>query len=136
MTLTPTWQYYRNLLQRHGLPGGTSLEDKVTWRLHRWGILDQCQYRVGKYRLDYAWPAKLIALEVDGSHHWRPDMAVNDVARDTYLRSRGWLVFRVDEMNNNLDEQLCRVVRMVRSESDTWAKDQASLARITRGGAA
>src|SRR6476469_6301485 len=116
--MTPVDGILRGYLQQHNLRVGTTLEKKVTWRLHRWEILDQCQYRVGKYRLDYAWPAKLIALEADGPHHWRPDMAVKDVARDSYLRSRGWLVFRIDEMSDNLEDQLCRVVRMVRSESD------------------
>ena len=106
----------REVLQERGLPLGTTLENRVTWRLHRWGVLDQCQYRVGKYRLDYAWPSKLIALEADGPHHWRPDVAIKDVARDSWLRSQGWLVFRVDNASGDsiaLDEQLCRVVRMI-----------------------
>lgn len=122
----------RGLLQEHRLPVGTTLENKVTWTLHRFGVLDQCQYRVGNYRVDYAWPAKLIALEADGPHHWRPDIAVKDIARDCWLRSRGWLVFRVDDTGGAtaLEEQLCRVVRMIRSESDTWAKSQAELGRM------
>ncbi|MBX7434575.1 DUF559 domain-containing protein [Mycobacterium sp. Y57] len=110
----------RNLIEQHGLPTGTSLENRVTWRLHTWDILDQTQYRVGKYRLDYAWPTVRIALEADGPHHWRPDVAVKDVARDAWLRSQGWLVFRVDD-SDTLDEQLCRVVRMIRAELDGGA---------------
>ena len=46
----------RTVLENHNLPVGSSLENRVTWRLHRWHALDQCQYRVGPYRLDYAWP--------------------------------------------------------------------------------
>jgi hypothetical protein len=91
--MTPVDGVGRGFLQQRNLPVGTTLENRVTWRLHRWGILDRCQYRVGKYRLDYAWPAKL--------NHWRPDVAMKD--------------------DGVLDEQLCRVVRMIRSESDTWA---------------
>jgi very-short-patch-repair endonuclease len=119
----------RTVLEEHNLPVGTSLENKVTWRLHRWNALDQCQYRVGPYRLDYAWPSALIALEVDGPHHWRPDVAVKDVARDSYLRARGWLVFRVDDTSDTLEEQLCRVVRVVRSDSD-----YVKLAELDGGG--
>lgn len=78
----------RSLLDRHDLPIGTSLENRVTWKLHRWGMLDRYQYHVGPYRLDYAWPSALIALEVDGPNHSRPDVAVRDVARDAYLRTR------------------------------------------------
>ena len=124
--MSPVDGILRGFLQQRNLPVGTTLENKVTWRLHRWGILDRCQYWVGKYRLDYAWPAKLIALEADGPHHWRPDVAMKDAVRDSWLRAQGWLVFRVDDMSDDgvLDEQLCRVVRMIRSESDTWAKDR------------
>lgn len=114
------------LLEQNGCPTGTTLENRVTWRLHRWGVLDRVQHRVGKYRLDYAWPAKLIALEVDGPHHWRPDVAVKDVFRDSWLRSQGWLVFRVDDMTGALDEQLRRAVRMIRAEDDTWAAEQTA----------
>ena len=108
----------RQLLTERNLPLGTALENRVTLRLHRWGVLDQFQYRVGRYRLDYAWPDRLIGLEVDGPHHWRPDVAVKDVARDAYLRSLGWLVFRVDDASNDLEAQLGRVVRVIRQEDD------------------
>ena len=50
----------RQLLTERNLPLGTALENRVTLRLHRWGVLDQFQYRVGRYRLDYAWPDRLI----------------------------------------------------------------------------
>lgn len=109
---------YKALLERDGLPLGTSLENKVTWRLHRAGVLDRQQYQVGKYRLDYAWPTLRIGLEADGPHHQIPDMALRDVVRDAYLRARGWLIFRVDETGGNLEEQVCRVCRAVRALSD------------------
>lgn len=108
----------RNLLQTHGLRIGSDLENKVTWRLHLYGVLDQCQHQVGPYRLDYAWPQKLIALEADGPFHWHPDTAVKDVARDCFLRANGWLVFRVDDRNNNLDEQLDRVIAVIDPQPD------------------
>lgn len=127
----------RGIFEAKGLPVGTTLENKVTWRLHRFGILDQCQYRVGKYRLDYAWPAKLIALEADGPHHWQPDTAVKDVARDCYLRSRGWLVFRVDETNGTLEDQLAHVVAVVNSDqghdwTTEFARGEARAAKAAR----
>jgi very-short-patch-repair endonuclease len=108
----------RNLLQKHGLRTGSDLENKVTWRLHSCGVLDQCQHRVGPYRLDYAWPQKLIALEADGPYHWHPDRAVKDVARDCFLRANGWLVFRVDDRNDNLEEQLDRVIAIIDPQPD------------------
>ena len=109
----------RQMLEDHGLPVGTTAENRVTWLLHRWDVLDKFQYRVAPYRLDYAWPAVKIGLEVDGPHHWRPDVAVKDRFRDGYLRARDWLVFRVDDSDDTLalEKQLSRVVRVIRSET-------------------
>ena len=125
----------RSLLQKHNLPVGTTLENRVTlWLYHR-GVLDQFHCRIGKYRLDYAWPAKLIALEADGPHHWRPDVAVKDVIRDCWLRSQGWLVFRVDDVSGEphaLEKQLCRVVQMVNLEDDDWAKEARRIDGLQR----
>lgn len=103
----------RTYLETHDLTSGTSLEDKITMRLHRWGLLDQQQLKVGRYRLDFAWPSIKVALEADGPHHWRPDVAIKDVSRDAWLRSEGWLVFRVDETHMNLEEQLGRVASVI-----------------------
>lgn len=117
MAATAIQKITRDLLTDRGLPTGTTLENRVTWRLHNWKVLDQTQYQVGKYRLDYAWPKILIALEADGPFHKNPDNAARDAMRDSYLRSLGWLVFRVDDATGTLDEQLCRVARLVRAES-------------------
>lgn len=107
----------RTVLEQNDLPTGTALEDRVTWRLHRWGILDQTQYRVGRYRLDYAWPSQMVALEADGPFHQMPEYAARDAKRDSWLRSQGWLVLRVNDVEGlALDEQLVRVSRVVRSE--------------------
>lgn len=119
MTATAISRATRDLLITHGLPTGTTLENSVTWRLHLLGALDQTQYRVGKYRLDFAWPDLLIALEADGPFHRNPDVAARDAVRDSYLRSLGWLVFRVDDSTGNLDAQLARVARLVRAEGGT-----------------
>ena len=122
----------RALLEERNLPVGSALENRVTWQLRRFGVLGyQFQYRVGPYRLDYAWPNKLIALEADGPYHLWPDVAIKDAARDRYLRGLGWLVFRVDYTGDEiaLGDQLCRVVRMVRSEDDDWAKQMRASRR-------
>jgi very-short-patch-repair endonuclease len=109
----------KTLLKREGLPTGTALEDRVTWLLHKWKApAPEHQYPVGRYRIDFAWPAKRLALEVDGPHHWRPDIAVRDVARDAYLRAHGWLVLRIDDTDDTLEDQLLRAVDVVRSVRD------------------
>jgi len=108
----------RNLLSQRDLPIGSTLENRATWLLFRAGILDRHQYRVGRYRLDYAWPDLQVALEVDGPHHWQPHVATKDVARDAYLRDHGWLVFRVDDNSGNLEQQLARVCRLIHTLRD------------------
>jgi very-short-patch-repair endonuclease len=109
---------YRRYLQDNNVRCGTTLENRVAFRLHRWKILEEMQYRVGRYRIDFAWPKQKIALEADGPHHWMPDIAIKDVARDSWLRSHEWLVFRVDDMDGCLEKQLSRVVRIVNQHDE------------------
>jgi very-short-patch-repair endonuclease len=106
-------QLLEGLLIKKDLPLGTSLENKVTWQLSGASVLERFQYRVGRYRLDYAWPDLMVALEADGPHHMRPDVAARDAYRDAELRAQGWLVFRVDNAGGNLEEQVCRVARTI-----------------------
>lgn len=107
----------RELVERAGWRPGTSLENRVALHLIRLNALPcEQQYRVGRYRLDFAWPALRIALEADGWHHRSPDMAARDAARDAWLRARGWLVLRVDDDDRTLRFQLARICRLVRSE--------------------
>jgi len=77
------------------------------------------QFRVGRFRLDFAWPGLKIALEADGWWHRSPEGAVKDRQRDSWLRSQGWLVFRVDDEHGEgvLAAQVARVARIVRSSS-------------------
>ena len=103
----------REYLIENGVAVGTSLENRVAMRLHRWKCLADHQFRVGRYRLDFAWPDVKVALEADGPHHWRPDVAIKDVSRDAWLRSCGWLVFRVDDSSDELEAQLSRVCEVV-----------------------
>ena len=111
----------RRLVTDFGWRAGTSLEDKVTMLLHRYRFRpDQVaqQHRVGRYRLDFAWPALKVALEADGWHHRSPEGAAKDAARDAWLRSQGWLVFRVhDEPGDevSLNEQVARVAQVIRA---------------------
>ena len=110
---------FAQLAKRAGFHTGTSLENRVAYRLSRWGFGPtdvQQEYRVPPYRLDFAWPAIKVGLEADGWWHRSPEGAAKDARRDSMLRARGWLIFRVDDGcgSNGLEKQLCRVVRTVR----------------------
>lgn len=49
------------------------------------------------YRIDFAYPPLLIAIEIDGPHHRLERSKAKDRRRDAYLRSLGWEVLRFDE---------------------------------------
>lgn len=103
MSLTET--AIRRLCLDNGLETGTHPENVAAFRLHQWGHKFQQQHRVGRYRLDIAFPKHRIAVEIDGPHHQRPDVAVMDTFRDQWLRDEGWIVFRVNA-GDTLEAQL------------------------------
>lgn len=109
----------RRVVEEKGWESGTNLENLAARRLDQAGFrprvhVDQ-QHRVGRYRLDFAWPELQIALEIDGWHHRSPEGAARDAERDSWLRSKGWLVLRVDDRygEHSFEEQLVRVCRVV-----------------------
>jgi very-short-patch-repair endonuclease len=108
------------VVEAGGWRPGTTFENRVARRLSRWNHgPDQVaqQHKVGRYRLDFAWLDVKIALEADGWHHRSPYGAARDAERDAYLRSQGWLVFRVDDCGDDVDlqQQLSRVCRVVKA---------------------
>jgi very-short-patch-repair endonuclease len=117
---TPIEAIDRSYLEEHNLPVGTTLENRATRFLHRAGVLDRTQYRIGPYRVDYAWPEIGVVLEVDGFYHLVPGAGDKDYARDRYLRQEGWLVFRADDQidSTNFSEQLARICRVVHQIAD------------------
>lgn len=125
--MTAMSEALKALVVERGWKPGTHLENQVALQLSRWSHdprdVEQ-QYPVGKYRLDFAWPKKLIGLEADGWWHRSPEGAVRDRQRDSWLRSQGWLIFRIDDEHGEdvLAQQLVRVTRFVRSVDDDWAK--------------
>jgi very-short-patch-repair endonuclease len=107
--------YRREYVAAHGWRPGTSLEDMVCRQLTHFAYRPEQQYRAGRFRLDFAWPDLKIALEADGWHHRSPEGAARDRQRDSWLRSEGWLVFRVDDEHGEavLAEQISRVAQIV-----------------------
>lgn len=76
------------------------------------------QHRVGRYRLDLAYPALKLAIEYDGDHHRERGQFRADVARLNALRAAGWTVLRftADDMNHpdRVVAQVGAVVRGIR----------------------
>lgn len=117
-------QALRRRVEEAGLRTGTDLEDRVAWRLYRAGHDFVQEHSVGRYRLDFAWPDSKLAVEADGWYHRSPEGAAKDSERDSWLRSEGWVVLRVDDRHglDSLEHQIARVSSLIHA------------ARGTRGG--
>jgi very-short-patch-repair endonuclease len=122
MTSRPLYeQALREVITERGYRPGTVLENQCALIISRFRSTPQPEqeYRIGRYRVDFAWPQAEIALEADGWWHRSPEGAAKDRGRDSWLRSQGWIVFRVDDQYGpeGLAGQLLRVCRFVVSES-------------------
>lgn len=66
-----------------------------------------------RYRLDLAYPALLVAIEVDGSQHDDVDVSAHDRLRTARLEQAGWTVLRVRA--RHLATDLPGLLRQLRS---------------------
>lgn len=53
------------------------------------------EYRIGKFRVDFAVPSRMLVFEADGEY-WHKDKEA-DRLRDSELTAQGWRVLRFDE---------------------------------------
>lgn len=69
------------------------------------------QYSVGYYILDFYCPQKKLAIELDGSHHSKPDEIIYDQERTLYLNAAGIDVIRFynHEIENDLSATLKKI---------------------------
>jgi len=53
------------------------------------------QYRLGRYRIDLAFPSQMVAIECDGKDfHTSPKQKAHDKKRDIFMQEKGWKVLR------------------------------------------
>lgn len=70
------------------------------------------QHKVGKYRLDFAIPEKMIAIELDGhEYHKTKYQRTHDAQRDRWLYGQGWHVLRFTgtEIYKDLDKCISEI---------------------------
>lgn len=82
-----------------GWEPGNIGENRVIRALHAAGVRPRevvQQFRLGPYRLDFAWPAMRMGIEADGWVHTTREMRQRDKQRDAILTDWGWLVVRLD----------------------------------------
>ena len=124
--MMPIRRINAHIVRTRGWQSGTDIEDHVACHLSGVFRAEEVsqQHRVGRYRIDFAWPDVMIGLEVDGWYHRSPMAAARDAERDANLRAQGWLILRIDDRGgwDVLDDQLgrvCRVVHALRRNGDS-----------------
>jgi very-short-patch-repair endonuclease len=71
------------------------METRIRVALQRGGLpRPVLQHPVGPYKLDLAYPDRMLAMEYDGREHLTPERARHDLARQAYLTRAGWEVLR------------------------------------------
>lgn len=108
----------------YSMPRETSIETKLYQELERRGVTFVKQQVVdGLWVVDALIPGARIAIECDGEYwHSLPEMVERDKKKDSYLRSRGYQVFRFPEEAINADVKGC-VQRIVDALIDLYKKD-------------
>jgi very-short-patch-repair endonuclease len=90
----------------------TELEERFLHLLRASGLpLPRCQAWIGRFRVDFLWPAERVVAEADGPVHRARRRQALDADRDAELERRGYATVRVDEAEINLrpDLALARV---------------------------
>lgn len=80
------------------------------------------QHEVGRYRLDFAIPDKMIAIELDGhEYHKTKYQRTHDAQRDRWLFGQGWHVLRFTgtEIYRNLDSCIAEIYALAGVERVT-----------------
>lgn len=78
----------------------------------------ETEYQFHRYSIDFAWPAKKIALEIDGEQHQRfEEQIASDQRKDALLKEAGWTVCRIPWKECYADPQ--KFIEQVRVLVDT-----------------
>ena len=98
----------------------TWTEAKLWDRLRQLSVRFRRQAPMGQYVVDFVCHRANLVIEVDGGVHQLPDVAVRDIARDAWLISQGYTVFRFTtrQVENDIDG----VVRDIRNTASNRLK--------------
>jgi very-short-patch-repair endonuclease len=104
------------------LRSGMGETERMLWsRLRRRaiGFRFRRQYPIGPYIIDFYCHEALLAVEVDGEFHDRPERTQRDAQRDAELRSKGVEVlrFRTVDVIESMDAVLERIHAVCRERT-------------------
>lgn len=97
----------RKLKKRKEIKCESPIEDIVLREFHLLGLYPIPQFQIGKYRVDFAFPEKMVVIECDGKEwHSSEEQREKDKIRDKYLNDMGWEVIRLtgSDIYRNADE--------------------------------
>jgi very-short-patch-repair endonuclease len=74
------------------------------------------QHPIGPFIADFACVAERLVVEVDGATHWTPEEVARDAKRTAFLKSNGWRVVRVTNLDvfENADAVWLTIERTLR----------------------
>jgi REase_MTES_1575 len=90
-----------------------AFEGQYSWYL--WDSL-VAQHRVGRYRLDFAYPEAMVGVEIDGREfHSTPEQKAADKVRQDRLESGGWKILRFtgSEVYRDAPECAIQFIRVI-----------------------
>ena len=95
--------YAARKLRRQMSPPEVLLWDQL--RGGKLGFKVRRQHPIGHYVADFFARERRLIIEVDGSAHDSGDRPIRDLARDTYMKERGYRILRVaaSDVMKNLD---------------------------------
>lgn len=86
--------------------------------LQRENLYDLQELKVGRYFIDFAWPKKMLALEIDGHQHTDLESRMeSDKRKDEFLKQNGWKVLRLrwSEICKNTQDSLSLIKDFVKN---------------------
>jgi very-short-patch-repair endonuclease len=95
-------------LRQWRLDNPTGAESTMIDALDAAGLVYEREFQVGRYFLDFAFVACQVGIEVDGvGWHSRDKNTTSDAARDAWLASQGWRIFRYNTRQVGQDAAGC-----------------------------
>lgn len=76
----------------------------------------EMEYPMGIYSLDFAWPKKNLAIEIDGEQHQRfEEYRERDCRKDKYAEDHGWKILRITwkDMHHNPKEKIKEAYKFI-----------------------
>jgi very-short-patch-repair endonuclease len=116
-------QHLRTILNKCESPLETAFLVNFTSKLNRPDlVIDmESQVNIAPYRVDFAFPTRKIAIELDGHtyHEKSVKQAVSDRKRDRYLTQQGWKVLRFhrQEIENNIESCISQLGEFLKEEN-------------------